>query len=100
MGRARVTSCVDRTLSWSVDECKCYAVLQSIGSLSREMKAKVLGLRLVDTTSSPKMLLQKSLLQLIFTRVQRSSLAIITHTWRGEPGYEGIQLTDPRQDRM
>ena len=36
------------------------SVIQSIG---REMKAKVLGLRLVDATSSPKMLLRKSLLQ-------------------------------------
>ena len=38
-------------------------VIQCIGSLSRQMKAKVLGLRLVDATSSPKMLLRKSLLQ-------------------------------------
>ena len=36
------------------------SVIQSIG---RQMKAKVLGLRLVDATSSPKMLLRKSLLQ-------------------------------------
>ena len=39
------------------------SVIQSIGSLSRQMKAKVLGLLLVDATSSPKMLLRKSLLQ-------------------------------------
>ena len=36
------------------------SVIQSIGSLSRQMKAKIL---LVDATTSPKMLLRKSLLQ-------------------------------------
>ena len=39
------------------------SVMQFIGSLSRQMKAKVLGLWLVYATSSPKMLLRKSLLQ-------------------------------------
>ena len=44
------------------------SVIQSIGSLSRQMKAKVLGLRLVDATSSAKMYLRR----LATTRVPRT----------------------------
>ena len=44
------------------------SVIQSIGSLSRQMKAKVLGLRLDDATSSATMYLRR----LATTRVPRS----------------------------
>ena len=58
VGRARVTSRVNRKF-----QLMNASVIQSIGSLSRQLKAKVLGLQLVDVTSSPKMLQRKSLLQ-------------------------------------
>ena len=45
------------------------SVIQSIGSLSKQMKAKVLGLRLDDATSSATMYILR---RLATTRVPRS----------------------------